>query len=145
MQNILILCTGNSCRSQMMHGYLKTFLANQAHIYSAGVEVHGLNPFAVGIMAEDGIDISDHTSNHVDEYATIKFALVLTVCDHAREVCPIYTSEVQRMHCNFTDPSKASGTAKEIIRAFRTTRNSIKTYASNLADTLNAFEQGTTE
>ncbi|SFU32812.1 arsenate reductase [Pustulibacterium marinum] len=128
MKNILVLCTGNSCRSQMAHGYLKKFAGEKATIYSAGVEIHGLNPFAVGIMSEDGIDISKHTSNHVDEYADITFDYVLTVCDHANESCPIFTGKTEKLHHNFTDPSKASGKAKELIEAFRNTRNEIKTY-----------------
>lgn len=128
MKNVLVLCTGNSCRSQMAHGYLKHFAKDKATIYSAGVEIHGLNPFALGIMAEDGIDITKHTSNHVDEYSHIQFDYVITVCDHANESCPLFTGKTQKLHHNFTDPSKASGTAKEIIEAFRQTRNDIKAY-----------------
>ena len=73
MLNVLILCTGNSCRSQMAHGYLNIFAKGKAHIYSAGVETHGINPGAASIMKEDGIDISKHTSNHVDEYLHVNF------------------------------------------------------------------------
>ncbi len=128
MKNILVLCTGNSCRSQMAHGYLHYFAKNKANIYSAGVEIHGLNPFAIGIMAEDGIDISKHTSNHADEYAHINFDHVVTVCDHAKESCPLFPGTAKKWHHNFSDPSKASGTAKELIVAFRETREEIKAF-----------------
>lgn len=131
--NILVLCTGNSCRSQMAHGYLNHFLKDKATIYSAGVEVHGVNPFAIGIMAEDGVLIHTHTSNHVDEYLEIDFDLVLTVCDHARDACPILPGAKKVIHHSFTDPSHGEGTAKELITAFRTTRDEIKEYTQKLA------------
>lgn len=129
MKNILVLCTGNSCRSQMMEGYLKKFADNKAKVYSAGVEVHGLNPRAVASMKEDGIDISNHTSNHVDEYAGIPFDFVITVCDHAHEVCPVFPSSAVKLHHNFPDPAKATGTEEEIMNRFRSTREMIKEYA----------------
>ncbi len=130
-KNILVLCTGNSCRSQMAHGYLSYFAKEKATVYSAGIEIHGLNPFAVGIMSEDGVDISKHTSNHVDEYSEVNFDYVITVCDHANESCPIFPSSAIKLHHNFTDPSKTSGNAKEIVEAFRKTRNEIKTYSED--------------
>lgn len=131
MKNILVLCTGNSCRSQMMEGYLKKFAGDKARVYSAGVEVHGLNPRAVASMKEDGIDISGHTSNHVDEYASIPFDFVITVCDHANEVCPVFPSAAVKLHHNFPDPAKAKGTEEEIMSQFRSTRAMIKAYAEN--------------
>ncbi|NAS29741.1 arsenate reductase ArsC [Flavobacteriaceae bacterium R38] len=130
-KNVLVLCTGNSCRSQMAHGYLNYFSDEKTNVYSAGIEIHGLNPFAVGIMSEDGVDISNHTSNHVDEYSNINFDYVLTVCDHANESCPIFPSTAKKIHHNFSDPSKASGTAKEIVTEFRKIRDDIKTYCEN--------------
>ncbi len=132
MKNILVLCTGNSCRSQMMEGYLKKFAGDKAKIYSAGVEVHGLNPRAVAIMKEDGIDISGHTSNHVDEYTAIPFDIVITVCDHANEVCPVFPSTAIKLHHNFPDPAKAKGTEEEIMNQFRSTREMIKAYAESM-------------
>jgi arsenate reductase len=134
MKNILVLCTGNSCRSQMAHGYLKQFTEGKATVYSAGVETHGLNPRAVWAMNEDGIDISTHTSNHIDEYKAIDFELVLTVCDHAREACPWFPSGAQLIHHSFSDPSKLKGTEDEIKAAFRKTRSEIKAYCKNLAE-----------
>ena len=88
MKKILILCTGNSCRSQIAHGYFAYFSKDALDVYSAGIETHGVNPRAIATMEEDGIDISKHTSNHVDEYLHIPFDYILTVCDHAHEHCP---------------------------------------------------------
>jgi len=129
MKNILVLCTGNSCRSQMAHGYLEQLAANKTNIYSAGIETHGLNPGAISIMKEDGIDISSHTSNHVDEYAKVDFDFIVTVCDHANENCPFIPSKnAVRLHHNFFDPSKIKGTDTEIHAAFEKARNEIKIY-----------------
>ena len=128
-KNVLVLCTVNSCRSQLLHGYLAQELGHRAAVYSAGVEVHGLNPRAVRVMAEDGVDISQHTSNHVDEYATVPFDYVLTVCDHANEVCPVFPSSAQKLHHNFPDPAKATGSEDDIMDQFRAVRDQVKTYA----------------
>lgn len=130
--NILVLCTGNSCRSQIADGYLKHFAGDRATIYSAGVETHGLNPRAVAIMAEDGIDISGNTSNNVDEYLGIDFDHVITVCDNAVERCPVFPSTAQKWHHNFPDPAKARGTEDEIMVEFRVVRDMIKRYCDNL-------------
>ena len=127
--NMLVLCTGNSCRSQMAHGYLKKFANGKATIYSAGIETHGLNPGAIVIMKEDGIDISKHTSNHVEEYAQIDFDYIITVCNHAKEHCPYIPSKnAIRLHHNFFDPSKVEGTETERHVAFLKARNQIKVY-----------------
>lgn len=129
MKNILVLCTGNSCRSQMAHGYLENLQENKASIYSAGIETHGLNPGAVSIMSEDGIDITSHTSNHVDEYSGIEWDFIITVCDHAKENCPFIPSQnAERIHHNFFDPSKIVGTAEEKHAAFLKARNEIKEF-----------------
>lgn len=131
-KNILVLCTGNSCRSQLAEGYLRHFYGETATIYSAGVETHGVNPRAIQTMLEDSIDISAHTSNHVDEYLHIPFDLILTVCDHASERCPIFPSSAKRIHHNFSDPAKASGTEEEIMEAFRKVREEIKSFCREL-------------
>ena len=130
MKNILVLCTGNSCRSQMAHGYLNQFLDNRkVNVYSAGIETHGINPGAASIMKEDGIDISDHTSNHVDEYKDVDFNFIITVCDHANENCPYIPSKnALRLHHNFYDPSKLKGTDEEKHGAFLKAREEIKAY-----------------
>ena len=130
-KNILVLCTGNSCRSQLLHGYLAQALGERAAVYSAGVEVHGLNPRAVRVMAEDGVDISTHTSNHVDEYAAVPFDYVITVCDHANEVCPVFPSTAKKRHHNFPDPAKATGSEAEIMEQFRSVRDQVKAYAQD--------------
>ena len=128
MKKILVLCTGNSCRSQIAHGYLKKFAGDKAEIFSAGVETHGVNPKAIATMQEDGIDISMHTSNNVNEYRDIDFDYVITVCDHAKEVCPYFPSNAQLFHYNFPDPAKAKGTEEEIKREFVLVREMIKEY-----------------
>jgi arsenate reductase len=128
-KKILVLCTGNSCRSQIAEGYLRHFAGDKAEVYSAGVETHGLNPQAVATMAEDGIDISHHTSNNVEEYRDIPFDFVITVCDNAKERCPFFPSSAKKFHYNFPDPAKASGTEAEIAQAFKDVRDEIKAYA----------------
>lgn len=128
-KKILVLCTGNSCRSQIAEGYLRYFAKEKAEVYSAGVETHGVNPKAIEIMREDGIDISNHTSNHIEEYCNIDFDFVITVCDNAKERCPFFPTKAQKWHHNFPDPAKATGTEKEIAEEFRTVRNLIKKYS----------------
>lgn len=127
-KKILILCTGNSCRSQIAEGYLKFFAGNRAEIYSAGIETHGVNPRAIATMKEDGIDISTHTSNNVLEYSNIDFDFIITVCDHANEKCPVFPSKAIKFHYNFPDPAKATGTEAEIIEIFKKVRGMIKEY-----------------
>lgn len=129
--NILVLCTGNSCRSQLAEGYLRKFAGDKANIYSAGIETHGVNPRAITTMKEDGIDITHHTSNHVDEYADIDFDYVITVCDNAKEACPVFPSKAKQFHYNFPDPAKATGTEEEIMAQFRAVREMIKDYTQN--------------
>ncbi|OJV20587.1 MAG: protein tyrosine phosphatase [Dyadobacter sp. 50-39] len=131
MKKVLVLCTGNSCRSQIAEGYLRHFAGDKAIVYSAGVETHGVNPKAIAIMAEDGMDISSHTSNNVDEYGDIDFDFVITVCDNAKERCPYFPGNAKQFHHNFPDPAKATGTEDEILNAFRAVRGQIKTYSEN--------------
>ena len=128
MKKILVLCTGNSCRSQIAEGYLKDFAGDKAEIYSAGIETHGVNPRAIETMKEDGIDISHQTSNNVNEYRNINFDFVITVCDNAKEQCPVFPSTAKKFHQNFTDPAKATGTQEEIKKQFRKVRDEIKNY-----------------
>ena len=127
-KNILILCTGNSCRSQIAHGYMQRFVGDKANVFSAGVETHGVNPRAIAIMAEDGIDISNHTSNNVLEYQDIDFDFLITVCDNAKERCPYFPSNAEKFHYNFPDPAKAVGTEEEIMNEFKHVRDLIKKY-----------------
>jgi len=137
MKRILVLCTGNSCRSQIAEGYLRHFASDKAEVYSAGVETHGVNPRAIATMKEDGIDISQHTSNNIDEYFNIDFDFVITVCDNAKERCPYFPAKAKKFHQNFPDPAKASGTEEEITEQFRQVRQMIKSYAQQfVADNL---------
>jgi arsenate reductase len=131
MKNILILCTGNSCRSQIAHGYFKLFSNNRANIFSAGIETHGLNKNAVETMKRDGVDISNHTSNLVSEYLDIEFDYIITVCDHANENCPYIPSKnAVRIHKNFTDPSKIVNSI-DSNKDFDLCRNEIKKFTQN--------------
>ncbi len=131
--NILVLCTGNSCRSQIAEGYLRHFLGERARVYSAGIERHGVNPRALLTMLADGIDISEQTSNLVDEYVDIDFDHVLTVCDHAAERCPLFVSKARRWHHSFADPAKAQGREEEIMREFARVREEIRAFAESWA------------
>ncbi|HAK29209.1 MULTISPECIES: arsenate reductase ArsC [Sphingobacterium] len=130
MEKILVLCTGNSCRSQIAEGFLRHFAGSRAEVYSAGIETHGVNPKAIQVMAEADIDISSHTSNHVNEYAAIDFDHVITVCDNAKESCPYFPSRAKKLHYNFPDPAKATGTEEEVMNEFRRVRDLIKTYSA---------------
>ena len=128
MKNILVLCTGNSCRSQIAHGFLASMTTGKANVYSAGVETHGVNPKAISTMKEIGIDISSHTSNNITEYFGIDFDYVITVCDNAKERCPYFPTKAVKLHYNFPDPAKATGTDDEINEQFRAVRSLIKDY-----------------
>ena len=134
MKKILVLCTGNSCRSQIAEGYLRHFADGHAEVYSAGVETHGVNPRAIAIMKEDGIDISGHTSNHVDEYRDIDFDFVITVCDNALERCPYFPTNARKFHYNFPDPAKATGSEEEIMASFRAVRELVKAYSRDFIE-----------
>jgi arsenate reductase len=134
MKNILVLCTGNSCRSQIAEGYLRHFAGDRAKIYSAGIETHGVNPKAIAVMADDGIDISGHTSNNVNEYLDVDFDLVFTVCDNAKESCPYFPTKAKKVHHNFPDPAKATGTPEEVMQEFKRVRDMIKDYSRQLID-----------
>jgi arsenate reductase (thioredoxin) len=130
-KKILVLCTGNSCRSQIAHGYLEYFANGELEVYSAGIQTHGVNPRAIAVMKEDGIDISSHTSNHISEYENVDFDFVLTVCDNARGNCPYFPARIQVLHQNFPDPAKARGPEEVIMEEFRNVRDMIRRYTSD--------------
>jgi arsenate reductase len=134
MKKILVLCTGNSCRSQMAEGWLRHFAKDKAEIYSAGIETHGVNPKAIQFMKESEIDISNHTSNHINEYKAIDFDYIITVCDHAKEKCPYFPANAERFHHNFSDPSKVKGSEEEVANAFRLTRDEIRDYSKKFIE-----------
>ena len=128
---ILVLCTGNSCRSQIAEGFLKHYckINNwQAEIYSAGIKAEGVNPLAIQTMKELGIDISHHTSNKIEDFSELTFTHILTVCDHANESCPVILKKSNHTHHNFTDPSKIRGSNDYIEHCFRLCREEIKKF-----------------
>jgi arsenate reductase len=127
-KNVLVLCTGNSCRSQIADGYLRALSPEGTNVYSAGVETHGVNPKAIETMKADGIDISNHTSNNVDEYGDVEFDYIITVCDNAKERCPYFPSNAYRFHKNFPDPAKAEGSEEEVMEQFAEVREMVKLY-----------------
>jgi arsenate reductase len=112
----------------MAEGYLRQFAPNGVTIYSAGVETHGVNSLAIQVMQEDGIDISQHTSNNIMEFKDISFDTVITVCNNAKERCPYFPSDAKRLHKTFPDPAKAVGSSEEILIEFRNVRSLIKEY-----------------
>lgn len=137
MKRVLVLCTGNSCRSQIAEGYLRLFAGDKAEIFSAGVETHGVNPLAIRTMQEDGIDISKQTSDNISEYSDVSFDFVITVCDHAKERCPFFPSRAKKFHQNFPDPAKAIGSEEEVRKTFANVRGLIKDYSRKwVADNL---------
>jgi arsenate reductase len=132
MKKILVLCTGNSCRSQMAHAYLEFFAKSRLKVFSAGIEVHGVNSTAIKIMKEDKIDISNYSSNHVDEYLHIDFDYIITVCDHAKESCPLFdVKDAVKIHKDFFDPSKSDHKSKFFLENFRVVRDDIKKYCKD--------------
>ncbi|TDF92794.1 arsenate reductase (thioredoxin) [Paenibacillus piri] len=124
---VYFLCTGNSCRSQIADGFLKALGSDKYEVRSAGLEAHGLNPRAVQVMQEAGVDISQHTSDVIDPEILNRADYVITLCGHADEHCPVISNKnVTKWHWGFDDPAKATGTEDEIMNQFRTVRDSIK-------------------
>lgn len=121
---ILVLCTGNSCRSQMAHGFFREYLP-EAVVRSAGTSPHDLNPLAVKVMAERNIDISNHTPEHVDRYTGETFDYVVTVCDNAAQNCPVFPGEAVRLHWPFDDPAAFTGPDDSVLEVFRRVRDEI--------------------
>jgi arsenate reductase len=133
---ILFLCTGNSCRSQMAEGFARHYGGGRITARSAGVEAHGLNPQAVAAMAEIGIDISAQRSKVVDAAMIASADLIVTVCDHAREHCPVVPARIRQLHWSFDDPAKATGTPEEVRAVFHRVRDEIGAQVRALIDTL---------
>ena len=134
---VLFLCTGNSCRSQMAEGWTRHLIGDVVEPYSAGIETHGLNKHAVKVMAEAGVDISAHHSKKLDELLNVEFDIVITVCDHANETCPIFSGMVKKMHQSFDDPPRLAKEAKsqeEALEHYRRVRDEIKTYIQKLPE-----------
>ena len=132
---ILFLCTGNSCRSQMAEGWARALKGDVIEPYSAGTDPHGMNPRAIRVMSEAGVDISGHWSKHVDELKDVPFDYVVTVCDNANEACPVFPGNVKRVHVGFDDPPRLAQTAKteeEALAHYRRVRDEIKAYVKSL-------------
>jgi arsenate reductase len=132
---ILFLCTGNSCRSQMAEGWARRLKPDTVEAYSAGIEVHGLNPMAVKVMAEAGVDISQHRSKHLKELNGIAFDWVITVCDNANESCPVFPGKTKRFHVSFDDPPRLAKNAKteeEALSHYRRVRDEIRAFVEKL-------------
>jgi arsenate reductase len=138
-KKILFLCTGNSCRSQMAEGWARYLKGDVLEPYSAGIEVHGLNPYAVKVMKEAGVDISHHRSKHVKELFHIPFDYVVTVCDHANETCPVFPGRVKRLHVGFDDPPRLAATLsseEEKLAVYRRVRDEIRAFVETLPESL---------
>jgi arsenate reductase len=132
---ILFLCTGNSCRSQMAEGWARALRSDDLEPYSAGIETHGLNPHAVRVMAEAGVDISGHRSRHVDELADVPLDLVITVCSHAHESCPVFPGTVRVAHHGFDDPpalARGAASEQEALDHYRRVRDEIRAFVAGL-------------
>jgi len=133
MQRVLILCTGNSARSQMAEGLLKHMAGSRFEVHSAGTKPGSVRPEAIAVMKEIGIDISANRSKHVDEFAGQAFDYVLTVCDNAARNCPIYPGSTKRLHFGFEDPAAAQGSEEQRLAAFRRVRDQIRAYLRDFA------------
>lgn len=125
-KKILVLCTGNSCRSQMAEGYLRHLAGDRFEVVSAGLEPSVVNPKAIRVMQEDGVDISSHTSKDVEQFVGQKFDFIITVCDNAKERCPFFPGQAERIHWSFEDPAAAKGTEEEVLAVFRKVRDKIR-------------------
>lgn len=138
-KKILFLCTGNSCRSQMAEGWTRALKGDVLEAYSAGVETHGLNPNAVRVMAEAGVDISAHRSKHVNELLGAGIDFVVTVCDHAAEACPRFPGRAVVLHRSFEDPprlAKEAKTEEEALDCYRRVRDEIRAFVETLPEAL---------
>ncbi|NLF19460.1 MAG: arsenate reductase ArsC [Lentisphaerae bacterium] len=138
---ILFLCTGNSCRSQMAEGWARHLKGDVVEAWSAGIETHGLNPHAVRVMAEAGVDISGQRSKTVDDVAGIAFDVVITVCDHAHESCPLFPGGTRVVHHAFEDPprlARSARTAAEALEHYRRVRDEIRAFVEGLPENLSA-------
>jgi arsenate reductase (thioredoxin) len=136
---VLFLCTGNACRSQMSEGWVRQLMAERIDAYSAGIAAHGLDPRAVQVMAEAGVDISGHTSKHLDTLLDVPFDYVITVCDNAAESCPVFPGKVKMVHRSFQDPPALARTAQsdeEALDHYRRVRDEIRAFIETLPEAL---------
>ena len=137
--SLLYLCTGNSCRSQMAEGWTRALKSDVIDVYSAGIETHGLNPNAVKVMAEAGVDITGQTSQHIDAFKETRIDYVITVCNHAHETCPWFPADCKVIHVGFDDPpslSPATASNEVKLEGFRRVRDEIKAFVETLPECL---------
>ncbi|MHC4642354.1 MAG: arsenate reductase ArsC [Planctomycetota bacterium] len=134
--NVLFLCTGNSCRSQIAEGWANHLKSDVIEAHSAGIRPIGVNPKTIEVMAEANVDISDHSSKHIDDLVDIDFDYVVTVCDNARELCPVFPGPAKLVHRAFDDPYFATGSEEEIMEEFRKVRDQIKDFIEELPEIL---------
>jgi arsenate reductase len=137
-KKVLFLCTENSCRSQMAEGILRHLMGNEFEVFSAGIWPSIVNPIAIKVMAEIGIDISGHRSKSVHEFHGTSFDFVITTCDAARETCPFFPGKARHLHWSFNDPAEARGSEEEILSAFRKVREEIK---QQISETFFAYQE----
>ena len=138
MKKILVLCTGNSCRSQMMEVVLKKLLDSALYeVYSAGVEAHGINPYMKKAMENLGFTLEGHTSNTMQEYEDMHFDYVFTVCDHAKDNCPYFKNATQRIHHSFNAPADAKGSDEEKMIVYEQVRDEIISYCEGILEDFN--------
>ena len=133
---VLFLCTGNSCRSQMAEGLLRELAGNDFEISSAGISPTRVNPMAVRVMAEAAVDITSQRSKSVDEMIGKEFDYVITVCDNAREACPVFPAAAKQLHWSFEDPAEATGTEEERVAVFRHVRDAISERLGDFVGTM---------
>lgn len=133
-EKVLILCTGNSCRSQMAEGFLKHYGSDKYEVYSAGTKPSKVNEIAIKVMNEIGIDISHHKSQHLDEFKDIAFDYVITVCDNAKESCPLYLKVAKKLHWSFPDPPHNQEITEAVVDEFRKVRDQIHTKFKTAAE-----------
>ena len=139
--NVLFLCTGNSCRSQMAEGWARRLKGDVIEPYSAGIETHGTNPRAIKVMAEAGVDISGQRSKLLGDLADVPFDYMVTVCDHAHETCPVFPGKAKTVHVAFDDPptlAKAARTKEEALNHYRRVRDEIRRFIERLPKALEA-------
>ena len=129
---VLFICTGNSCRSQIAEGWARYLKSDVIDAYSAGIRPIGVSSRAIKVMAEEGVDISMHQSQHIDEFSGIDFDYVITLCDNAAESCPVFPDKARIIHKPFDDPYFASGSEEEIMATFRKVRDDIRTFIEKL-------------
>jgi arsenate reductase (thioredoxin) len=144
MLKVLFLCTGNSCRSQMAEGWTRNLKGHHIEAYSAGIEAHGLNPDAVRVMAEAGVDISSHNSKRLNELLGMEFDYVVTVCDNAHESCPVFPGKTKVTHVGFDDPPRLAATAtteEERLAPYRRVRDEIRAFVETLPASLDQYQR----